>query len=71
MPTRIRKDVLAVSGLAKSRSQPVPKRRNDCFHQQWVTEMNGPINNLLLQIFTLDSSKIEVFETFFYEIVIT
>ena len=31
----------------------------------------GLVHNLLLQVFTLDSSKIEVFETCFCDIVIT
>ena len=31
----------------------------------------GWVRNLLMQFFTLDSSKIEVFETCFYDIVIT
>ena len=33
--------------------------------------VNGPVHNLLMQFFTLDSSKIEVFETCFFDIVIT
>ena len=33
--------------------------------------VNGPVHNLFLQFFTLDSSKIEVFETYFFDIVIT
>ena len=33
--------------------------------------VNGPVHNLLMQFFTLGSSKIEVFETCFYDIVIT
>ena len=33
--------------------------------------VNGPGHNLLMQFFTLDSSKIEVFETCFFDIVIT
>ena len=28
--------------------------------------VNGPVHNLLMQFFTLDSSKIEVFETCFF-----
>ena len=32
--------------------------------------VNGPVNNLLMQFFTLGSSKIEVFETYFFDIVI-
>ena len=31
----------------------------------------GLVHNLLVQFFTLDSSKIEVFETCFFDIVIT
>ena len=31
----------------------------------------GLVHNLLMQFFTLDSSKIEVFETCFFDIVIT
>ena len=31
----------------------------------------GLVHNLLMQFFTLYSSKIEVFETYFYDIVIT
>ena len=33
--------------------------------------VNGLVHNLLMQFFTLDSSKIEVFETYFFDIVIT
>ena len=33
--------------------------------------VNGPVHNLLMQFFTLDSSKIKVFETCFYDIVTT
>ena len=33
--------------------------------------VNGLVHNLLLQFFTLDSSKIEVSETYFFDIVIT
>ena len=31
----------------------------------------GLVHNLLMQFFTLGGSKIEVFETYFYDIVIT
>ena len=31
----------------------------------------GLVHNLLMRFFTLDSSKIEVFETYFYDTVIT
>ena len=33
--------------------------------------LNGPVHNLLMQFFTLGSSKIEVFEICFYDIVTT
>ena len=33
--------------------------------------VNGPVHNLLMPFFTLGSSKIEVFETCFYDIVTT
>ena len=33
--------------------------------------VNGPVHNLLMQFFTLDSSKIEVFECCFFDIVTT
>ena len=33
--------------------------------------VNGEVHNLLMQFFTLDSSKIEVFETCFFDIVTT
>ena len=32
--------------------------------------VNGPVHNLLMQFFTLYSSKIEVFETYFFDAVI-
>ena len=32
---------------------------------------NGWVHNLLMQFFTLDSSKIEVFKTFFFDVVTT
>ena len=33
--------------------------------------VNGPVHNLLMQFFTVASSKIEVFETDFFDIVTT
>ena len=33
--------------------------------------VNGPVHNLLMQFFTVGSSKIEVFETYFFDIVTT
>ena len=49
---------------------PVPKTRNDCFHQS-TSLVNGPVHNLLMQVFTLGGSKIEVFETYFFDTMIT
>ena len=63
MPTRIQKDVFfpfAVSSPAEGRSKPVPKTRNGCFHQQWVTLVNGPVHDLFVRFFGLGISKIEV-----------
>ena len=37
----------------------------DYYHQYWLTSVNGPARNLLLQLFTAGSSKMEVFKTFF------
>ena len=59
----------AVWSLAEGRSKPVPKTQNDCFHQQWPTSVNGPLHNLLMQFFSLYGSKIEVSETYFFDIV--
>ena len=47
------------------------------FHPIWVFGPRGGgspkvlVHNLLLQFFTLGSSKIELFETYFYDLVIT
>ena len=70
MPTRIRKDVFlqslalpgAVHNLCQRREMTVSTNNG---------LVNGPVHNLLMQFFTLGSSKIEVFETCFYDIVIT
>ena len=37
----------------------------------WGVSPKGLVHNLLMQFFTLDSSKMEVFETCFSDIVIT
>ena len=52
MSTRIPKDVFFA---VCSRSKPVPQARNDCFHQCRLTLVNGPLHNMLMQFFTLDS----------------
>ena len=46
------------------------------FHPIWVSgrgggSPKGRVHNLLMQFFTPDSSKTEVFETYFFDIVIT
>ena len=33
--------------------------------------VNGPVHNLLMQFFTVGSSKIEFFETYFFDIATT
>ena len=48
---------------------PVPKMRNDCSTNNGL--VNWPVHNLLMQFFTLGSSKIEVFETCFFDVVTT
>ena len=70
MPTRIRKDVF-LHPLALLRVG-----HNLCQRREMTVStnnglVNGRVHNLLLQFFTLRSSKIGVFETFFYDIVTT
>ena len=64
MPTRIRKDVLpgAVHNPCQRREMTVSTNNG---------LVNGPVHNLLMQFFNLGSSKIEVFETCFFDIVTT
>ena len=50
--------------------------RNPCQRREMTVStnnglVNGPVHNLLMQFFTLGSSKMEVFKTGFYDIVIT
>ena len=70
MPTRIRKDVFLQS-LALPRAVHNPCQRREMTVSTNNGLVNGPVHNLLMQLFTLGSSKIEVFETCFYDIVIT
>ena len=70
MPTRIWKDVfLQFVALLRARHNPCQRR------EMTVSTNNGLVNglarNLLVLFFTLGSSKIEVFETYFFDIVIT
>ena len=69
MPTRIRKDVVLQS-LALPRAG-----QNSCQRREMIVSTNnglvdGPVHNLLMQFFTLGSSKIEVSETYFFDVVI-
>ena len=41
----------AVCSLAEGRSKPVPKTRNDCFHQSWPSEW--AVHNQLNAVFHL------------------
>ena len=67
MPTRIRKDVFLQSiALLRAGHNPCQRREMAVCTNSGV--VNGPVHNLLMQFF---SSKIEVFETCFYDIVIT
>ena len=70
MPTRILKDIFLQS-LAVSRAGPSACKRREMALSTNNGLGNGPVHNLLMQLFTLDSSKIEVFETCFFDIVIT
>ena len=49
---------------------------NPCQRREMIVStnnglVNGPVHNVLMQFFTLDGSKIEVSETYFFDIVIT
>ena len=66
MPTRIRKDVFLQS-LALPRAVHNPCQRREMAVSTNNGLVNGPVHNLLMQFFTLGSSKIEVFETCFYD----
>ena len=48
---------------------PVLNTRSGCFQQYWPSEW--AVHNLPMQFFTPGSSKMEVLNTFFYDIVIT
>ena len=70
MPTRIRKDVFLQS-LALLRAGQNPFQRREMTVSTNNGLVNGPAHNPLMQFFTLGSSKIEVFETYFFDIVTT
>ena len=70
MPTRIRKDVfLQSAALLRAGHNPCQRREMTVSTNNGL--VNGPVHNLLMQFFTSGSSKIEVFETCFYDIVTT
>ena len=70
MPPRIRKDVFLQS-LALLMAVHNPCQRREMAVSANIRLVNGPGHNLLMQFFTPDSSKIEVFETCFFDIVTT
>ena len=70
MPPRIRKGHFLQSlALLGAVHNPCQKRKMALSTNNGL--LNGPGHNLLMQFFTLDSSKIEVSETYFFDIVIT
>ena len=60
-----------MQSLALPRASHNPCQRREMTVSANNGLVNGPVHNLLMQFFTLGSSKIEVFETSFYDIVIT
>ena len=60
-----------MQSLALPRAGQNPCERREMTVSTDNSLVNGPVHNLLLQFFTLGSSKIEVFETCFYDIVTT
>ena len=70
MPTKIRKDFFFQSVALKRGGQCRSRRRenSDSTNSGLV---NGPVHNLLMQFFTLGSSKIEGFETYLLDSLIT
>ena len=70
MPTRIRKDVfLQFLALLRASQCRCQRREMAVFTNNGL--VNGPLHNLLMQFFTPGSSKIEVFETYFFDMVNT
>ena len=70
MPTRIRKDVF-LQFVALPRTGQCPCQRREMTVSTKNGLVNGPVHNLLMQFFTLGSSKIKVFKTCFYAILAT
>ena len=57
--------------LALARAGSHPCQRREMIFSTNNGLVNGPVHNLLMHFFTLGSSKIAVFKTYFYDIVIT
>ena len=70
MPTRIRKEVFLHS-LALPRAGQNPCQRREMTIWTINGLVNGPVHNVLMHFFTLGSSKVEFFETRFFDIVTT
>ena len=60
-----------LQSLALLRAVHNPCQRREMTVFANIRLVNGPVHNLLMQFFTPDSSKIEVFETCFFDIVTT
>ena len=70
MPTRIRK-YFFLQSLALLRAVHNPCQTREMTVSTNNGLVNGPVHNLFMQFLTLGSSKIEVFETCFSDIVTT
>ena len=70
MPFRIRKDIFLHSVALPSDGQCRCQRREMVVSTNNGL-VNGPVHNLLMQFFTLGSSKIEVLKTCFFDTIIT
>ena len=60
-----------LQSLALLRAVHNPWQRREMAVSTNDGQVNGPVHNLLIQFFTLDGSKIEVFKTFFFDVVTT
>ena len=60
-----------LQSLALPKAGPCPSQRREMAISTNNGLVNGPVHNLLMQFFTVGSSKIEVFETCVYDIVTT
>ena len=69
MPTDTEGHFLQSLALLRAGHNPCQRREMTVSTNNGL--VNGPVHNLLMQFFTLGSSKIEVFETCFYDIVTT